>query len=182
MDRISSEIREQFKDTSSYLNAKLLSENEAVSSDFSSLLGKAKTIGLLIVALLLITSLNLGTMLLFNIYRRRQDFAIRRAIGASTVHLIKQIVGEVSILLVFGAVASLLLCWVLLQLFEQIPLDLDVVPELNSSTLTNGFVFLAFMGIIGASIPSLQIAFGSLKKTLNEGPKTSNRSRFAKYY
>ena len=128
-------------------------------------LGNAQTPVLLLGAVTLIvtiaTSLSVSTLLMSQIARRRNEFAIQQAIGASRSRLISQIVAEVGLLSAVGTAAAIAANVSLLPVVRSLlPATLARLDELYLDLSTVGWTAaLATMmaGVIGLA-PSWQAA------------------------
>ena len=102
---------------------------------------KSMTMLLLAVAfVLLIACVNVANLLLARSEARQREIAIRRAIGASNAHLIKQFIIEGTLLSFGGAALGIVLADQALRLVRNtIP---EVFPGLTNSHLTGGFCCL----------------------------------------
>lgn len=169
LDLVSAHLRKKYADTSGSLHPKIISENEAIAKSFPKLAGKGKIIAALIAALLLIASLNVGNMLLANTYRRKQDFVIRRAIGASSIRLVKLILGESFTLSVMGGLLGVALSFVLIRLAGQLDFGVDIDLKLDFSTLGIATLLILLTGLLSGAIPAYQLGIGAIGSILNEG-------------
>jgi putative ABC transport system permease protein len=59
---------------------------------------------------LLIASFNIGHLLLARASGRQKEFAVRASLGASRIHLVKQLLGEAAVLGVLGGALGILVC------------------------------------------------------------------------
>ena len=127
--------------------------------------------------LLLIACANVANLMLARAAARRKEFAIRAALGAGRLALVRQLISEALVLaLVGGAVGTLLASW-MIDLFvalspsyiphlEQVRLDADVVAFAVSVSLLTGVLF--------GLAPAVGSSRVNLVEHLKEGQKTSS--------
>jgi predicted permease len=85
--------------------------------------------------LLLISCLNVGNLLLLHGAARKREIAVRRAIGASTWHLIRQLLIESSIIAIAGGFVGLLIAVGLLQaILALVPAELPQFADIQVVT------------------------------------------------
>ncbi|HSR70589.1 MAG TPA: ADOP family duplicated permease [Acidobacteriota bacterium] len=110
------------------------------------------------VCLLLVAGANFASLLLLRGTRRRSEFAIRRALGATAPRLISHQVGEGLLLALLGGAAGVALCLVSVDLFkalspahfprlDQVSVDWRVVGFALAASLICGLVFGLLPGI-----------------------------------
>jgi putative ABC transport system permease protein len=125
----------------------------------------------LVILILLIACTNIASLLLSRAVGRRQEIAIRTALGASSVRLIRQGVTESIVLSLFGGTLGLFAClWTmeLLMKFNPIPFvpfQIDLSPDFHVLIFT--LILSLLTGIFLGLIPALRSArwdlFSSLK-------------------
>ncbi len=148
-------------------------ERVAALSELGDLRGRSYLISGLIGALLLIACFNVGNMLLANAYRREREFAIRRAIGASSRHLFRQILGESLVVAVAGGVLGCLLAIWLIPLAGQLNFrgDIDLVFDRRIMAVALGITLL--MGLLSGLVPAYHMALRPFSDTLKRGSRGS---------
>jgi putative ABC transport system permease protein len=108
----------------------------------------------------LVAVLNLGGLLVVRTLERQHEFALRRALGASRLALIRQVTVEGGIVVALGGVIGIGLAWAALHLFPRItPADL---PRIDHLELRPGVVLLsvalAALGVVLAgALPAVSI-------------------------
>ncbi|MFY9611402.1 MAG: ABC transporter permease [Blastocatellia bacterium] len=175
MDSIAQQLAEQYpKDNAGYGVSIALLQDAQVRDVRPALLVFLGAVGLV----LLIACANVANLLLARSARRRKEFAIRAALGASRLALIRQLLTEAVVLaLVSGAIGVLLAFWIVdlfvaispsnIPRLDQVKLDGRVVAFALSLSLLTGVVF------------GLAPAVGSSKLNLVEHLKEGQRGSAA---
>jgi predicted permease len=153
----------------------------------SAIFSLAATIFMALAALvLLITCANVSNLVLSRALSREKEIAIRTALGATRVSIIRQLLTENSFLAVLGAAVGLLLArWVMSLLAAFRPsFDAPIQFDLTFDWRVFVFTFLMAMaaGAISGLMPAWQASRASLQDLLKEGGRTSghpgrNRAR-----
>ena len=111
---------------------------------------------------LLISSANFANLLLSKTARRRQEIAIRMALGAARVRILRQLVTESVLVALLGGVAGLLLAfWSQHALTVLKPKDLANVPPFTISGTVLGFAVVVSLltGAIFGLLPVVEINY-----------------------
>jgi putative ABC transport system permease protein len=108
----------------------------------------------------LVAVLNLGGLLVVRTLERQQEFALRRALGASRLALIRQVTVEGGIVVALGGVIGAGLAWAALHLIPAVvPREL---PRIGQLELRSGVILvslgLAMLGVaLAAVLPALSM-------------------------
>lgn len=129
---------------------------------------------------LLIACVNVANLLLARGAVRQKEFALRRALGAGSLRIVRQLLTESIILaLLGGAVGLTLAAWAASVLPAVLPGDLQFLPlrELKTLPLDSrvlGFAFLVscLTGILFGLIPAISSIRGDLTDPLKEGGRS----------
>jgi putative ABC transport system permease protein len=171
---ISRRLEHDFPDTNGGLGSNVISLHTQIVGNVKTLL----SILLGAVALVLVIACtNVASLLLARATQRDREFAIRRAVGASRLRLIRQLLTESVVLSLLGGLAGLgLSIWVVDLFVKLSPGDIPRLNEANVDLRLLSFTLLVsmFTGIIFGLWPALHVSSGSLNQSLKDaGSKAS---------
>jgi len=176
--RVAAQLERQYPDTNRDQGAFVAPLKEI-------LVGDVRPILLMLLAgaalLLLIASLNVASLLLVRSEARRREIAVRGALGASRVRLVRQFVTEGILLAGAGCAAGLALAtWLMTALRGIVPQPVAIhLPfvnfvGLNAHALLFSFALALFSAVLFAATPILRMgAQRDLHQALSEGGRTS---------
>ena len=128
---------------------------------------------------LLIACANVANLTLAQAARRQKEVALRHALGAKRMRLIRQLLTESALLSVIAGVIGLLMAWWGTDLLRT--LAADSIPRLGEIPLDNrvlGFTLLVSLltALFFGLMPALQSSRPDLNETLKEGGKGGGSS------
>ena len=130
---------------------------------------------LAVAVVLLIACANLASLLLVRAIRRRREFAVRLAMGASSGALLRQALLESLALSLSGGLIGIALAAMALRVFINfLPETLPRVGEIGLSWPV--LAFALFLGIATGALCGLAPAFAAIRTNLNETLKEGGRT------
>jgi putative ABC transport system permease protein len=130
---------------------------------------------LAVAVVLLIACVNLAGLMLVRAIRRQREFAVRLALGARVLALLRQAVLESLVLSVTGGLLGLGLAGLSLRLGKSfLPESLPRIDEIGLSWNVVGFAML--LGIVTGLLCGLAPAFAALRTNVNSTLKEGGRS------
>jgi putative ABC transport system permease protein len=172
MRAIADRLRLQYPDQNRYTGAVVVPIKEA-------LLGNTRMELLILMAaagcVLLIACANLASLLLARAAARKRELAVRAALGAGRIRLIRQMVTEGAMLSLAGGALGLGLALAGMRLLEGlVPLGLPVTarPGVDFRLLAFTLALSLFTGLLFSIVPAIQAAHTSLNDALKQGGRT----------
>jgi predicted permease len=133
------------------------------------------------ILLLLISAINVTSLLLVRSERRRQEMAVRGALGASRARLIRQFITEGSVLAASGGVLGIALAGFAMRfLLSLVPKDvLATMPYLGEISLDMRVLAFAALvtvcaGLVFSLVPALRVSLTDLRAGLSEPSRGSS--------
>ena len=137
-----------------------------------SLLTLTAAVGLV----LLVACANVANLMLVRASFRQRDTAVRRALGAGTMHLMRLLLAESLVLGGMGALAGIVLARVSLVLIGRLQPD---IPRIDEATLTPGVLAFTAAIAVGATVlfslaPIVDLRRADMRDALNAGGRGSS--------
>jgi len=179
MDVIASSLSKQYPDTNKYMNVHLSSLQDRLTGSIRpALLVMMIAVGLV----LLIACVNVANLLLARATTRGREIAIRTAMGAGRIRVVRQLLTESLLLAIVGGIfGAALAFWGSGVLVRLSPENLPRVGEIHidgwALAFTAGLSLLT--GILFGLAPALQSTHSNIVEALKEGSlsMTAGRSR-----
>jgi putative ABC transport system permease protein len=125
---------------------------------------------------LLIACANLANLMLARVGARQREIAVRTALGASRIRIVRQLLTESIVLAVAGGVAGLLLAvWAVNWVVSLGPDTIPRVHEISIDPRVAGFTLLVSVatGVLFGLAPALQVSRSELTDALKDSGRTT---------
>jgi predicted permease len=178
MDAISGRLAAEFPEENSGWTVRLVPlQKEIVGDVRTELLVLLGAVGLV----LLIACANIANLLLTRATSRSKEIAVRTALGAGRLRIIRQLLSESAVLgLLGGAVGIALAYWGVKALSALLPSSLPQMNPIRVDYFVLGFALLlsAIAGVAFGLVPAMFAANADIQNTLREGARSGeNRKR-----
>jgi putative ABC transport system permease protein len=178
---IARQLAEQYPDTNTGWSAYAVPMHDDVVGDVRpALILLLVTVGLV----LLIACANSANMLLARATVRQREIAIRSALGAGRLRIVRQILTESVVLSLLGGIASLLLAFLAVSAVRVLPgsyLPMADSVSLDGRVLAFTFAIALATGIFFGSVPAIVSTRGDVQKTLREGGRGTTGALGARF-
>jgi predicted permease len=130
---------------------------------------------------LLVACFNLTNVLLVRANVRRREMAIRAALGAGRLRLVRQYLTESLLLAFLGAASGMLLSYWAMRFLSSIPLGTDLPLQLKFMPDARVYFFALAValvtGVIVGVFPALRVARRDVSSVLHDGARRSSGGR-----
>ena len=177
LNSIAARLEEQYPDSNNGRRVRVESLHENSVGDIRpTLLTLLGAVGFV----LLISCANVANLLLTRAAGRHKEIAIRAALGASRLRILRQLFTESAMLAFAGGTAGLLLAiWGTDLMTSYLPEGIPRISEVGIDASVLGFTFAASLltGVLFGLAPALQSSNPNLTETLKEGERSSSTRR-----
>jgi putative ABC transport system permease protein len=176
MTIIAGRLASTFPDSNTGWGARVISAQEQlVSTVRPALLLISAAVGFL----LLIVCANVANLILARLSSRRGEIAVRAALGAGRLQLVRQVLAESFTLSAVGGALGLVVAWAGIRLVHALPEG--SLPRMQDVRLDGGVLLFAFATSVGVAlifgvIPAVQASRAGLRDTMNAFSGTTRHS------
>ena len=172
LSNIASRLEKQFPDSNSYFGVLVKPLREDLIGDVRT--GLYVLFGA-VLCVLLIANANVANLLLARASVRGKEMALRAAMGASRMRIIRQLLTESLLLSGLGGVLGLLFAeWGTTALIKAVPGNIPRVGDMRLDAVVLGFTLFVSLGtgIIFGLVPAWQASHVDLNSSLKSGSRT----------
>jgi putative ABC transport system permease protein len=166
---IAQRLQQTYPDSNDKVGATaVLLHEDLVGDSRGSLLMMLSAVGLV----LLIACANVANLLLSRASARQKEMAVRSALGAARVRLLRQLLTESLLLSLLGGVLGVLAAWGIVALFSRAKLSgvpQFAVIQLNGEVLAFTFALAVATGVLFGIVPALRTSRPDLHEELKGG-------------
>lgn len=171
MDIIAARLEAQYADSNAGFGISLIPLHKQLVGDARQTL--LVLLGV-VACVLLIASVNVANLLLVRAVARSKEIALRAALGASRLRIVRQLLTESILLSLLGGLCGLLLAYLSIKTFVRLaPTDIPRLSEAGLDARVLGFTLLIALltGILFGLAPAIQSSRPDVNKWLKEGTR-----------
>jgi putative ABC transport system permease protein len=167
MTLVAGRLASTFPDSNTGWGARLVAAQEQlVTTVRPALLLISVAVGFL----LLIVCANVANLMLARLSSRRGELAVRAALGAGRIQLVRQVLAESVLLSAIGGVLGLLVAWAGVRFVHALPQG--SLPRMEDVRLDGGVLLFAFLAsalvsLVFGVVPAIQASRAGLRDTIN---------------
>ena len=176
MSTISSRLEQQFPEQNKGWGALVIPLHEDLVGDVRPAL---LVLFCAVIFVLLIACANVANLMLSRGFNRQKEIALRTALGATRVRLVRQLLTESVLLAVAGGLLGLLLAgWGSKMLVQLSSGSLPNAGDIGVDTLALGFTLVVSFaaGMVVGIVPALQFTRANIGETLKQGSSRTGSS------
>jgi predicted permease len=123
----------------------------------------------------LISCANVANLLLARGATREREFAVRTALGAARIRLVRQLLTESLTLSIVAGAIGLLLAWISIRVLGRLAPSLPRVEEIgiDSAVLLFTLIAATFTGLLFGILPAVKLSRGNPLQSMQEGTRGS---------
>ncbi len=173
MEQVSAQLEKTYPEEDKQIRAKLIPFQSAMVGYVQPLLLILMTA---VSFVLLIACMNIANLLLLRSNARAQEFAMRSALGADRVRLLRQLLTESLMLALSGGISGLLLSyWGTRIIIRMLPQQLPRASEIHADGTVLAFTLVVSIaaGVFFGLAPVLQLSRQNTQDTLRNGGRST---------
>ena len=180
MEAVVQQLAKDFPDTNQQYGVMLIPFRDELLGDTQS---AALVLFGAVAFVLLIACTNVANLMLVRTSARRKELAVRTALGASRIRMMRQLITESMLLSIGGGISGILLavwCLALIKRFSPVTLPGSVPIHMDSTVFIFTFAMTTLAGIAIGLITTLRLNGSGPQDALKEAAASTSHSRSGK--